>query len=252
MQKSRAKWKSGGETRSPHFRFAWNMSGTPEGCRRKIEALTDHCRKIGRDPNTIEKSVLIPTPLDSSNIRQQIESYLAAGMTHVLSTLIQPYDHHALRRFAQEVMPTFRQDALPGQRAEAYSSPRLVPLHPHSASHGVVSCQVHLSKPLIIRQGVLLPAGRAGGDTLMIVRLPACHTRLRLRPRLLARLREKPGCGGNRACPRRRASLALGGRMPYDAAVCVRLSLHARAQRGGPVIVLDRHGLRKGGRDGTA
>lgn len=95
----------------------WNMGGTPQACRHKIEVLTEHCRRIGRDPDTIEKSVLIAmiensvlvsTPLDSPDMRKQIEDYIAAGMTHVLFTLMQPYDRQALRRFAQEVMPAFR------------------------------------------------------------------------------------------------------------------------------------------------
>ena len=42
----------------------WNSFGTPEVFRHKIERLTDHCERIGRDPATIEKSVLLPGMFD--------------------------------------------------------------------------------------------------------------------------------------------------------------------------------------------
>ena len=40
----------------------WNAFGSPDVFRHKIAILTEHCRKIGRDPDTIEKSVLILNP----------------------------------------------------------------------------------------------------------------------------------------------------------------------------------------------
>jgi F420-dependent oxidoreductase-like protein len=107
----------------------WNSFGSPEVFRHKIAVLTAHCRKIGRDPETIEKSVLLQMTLtddteakrralgnessgmlagNPSEIRQQIEQYVAVGVTHLMISLTAPYDMTALRRFATEVMPAFR------------------------------------------------------------------------------------------------------------------------------------------------
>lgn len=86
----------------------WNTFGSPEECRHKVAVLTDHCRRAGRDPATIEKSVLAMTSLADQGIRKQVEDYIAAGITHVVFSVGAPYDRQALQRFAQEVMPAFR------------------------------------------------------------------------------------------------------------------------------------------------
>jgi F420-dependent oxidoreductase-like protein len=107
----------------------WNSFGSPEVFRHKIVVLTAHCRTIGRDPDTIEKSVLLQMTLtddaeakrrafeneswgmlagNPTEIRQQIEQYVAVGVTHLMISLPAPYDLTALRRFASEVMPAFR------------------------------------------------------------------------------------------------------------------------------------------------
>lgn len=107
----------------------WNSFGSPEVFQRKIAILTEHCRKIGRDPETIEKSVLLQMTLtddpettrrareneswgmlagSSTEIQQQIQRYVAVGVTHIIISLAAPYDYAALHRFAAEVMPAFR------------------------------------------------------------------------------------------------------------------------------------------------
>lgn len=107
----------------------WNSFGSPEVFRQKIAVLTGHCRKVGRDPETIEKSVLLQMTLtddpeaarralqdeswgmlagSSAEIRRQIERYIAVGVTHIIISLPAPYDYAALRRFAAEVVPAFR------------------------------------------------------------------------------------------------------------------------------------------------
>ena len=107
----------------------WNSFGSPEVFQRKIAVLTEHCRKAGRDPETIEKSVLLQMTLtddpetarralkdeswgmlagSSAEIRQQIERYIAVGVTHIIISLSPPYDYATLRRFAAEVVPAFR------------------------------------------------------------------------------------------------------------------------------------------------
>jgi alkanesulfonate monooxygenase SsuD/methylene tetrahydromethanopterin reductase-like flavin-dependent oxidoreductase (luciferase family) len=107
----------------------WNSFGSPEVFQRKIAVLTEHCRKLGRDPETIEKSVLLQMTLTDepetarraleneswgmlagspAEIQQQIRRYVAVGVTHIIISLAAPYDYAALRRFAAEVMPAFR------------------------------------------------------------------------------------------------------------------------------------------------
>ena len=107
----------------------WNAFGSPEVFQKKIAILAEHCRKIGRDPDTIEKSVLLQMTMtddpetkrkvlenegwgmlvgNPAEIRRQIERYVEVGVTHIIISLSAPYDYEALRRFTAEVMPTFR------------------------------------------------------------------------------------------------------------------------------------------------
>jgi F420-dependent oxidoreductase-like protein len=109
----------------------WNSFGSPAVFAHKIVALTEHCRKIGRDPDTIEKSVLLQLTLtddqetkrkaqedeswgmlvgNPDEVRQQIERYVAVGVTHIVVSVSAPYDRAALHSFAGEVMPAFRKE----------------------------------------------------------------------------------------------------------------------------------------------
>ena len=118
----------------------WNSFGSPEVFRGKIGVLRQHCQRIGRDVEEIEKSVLISLvlsddrtavervlqgsaarmnmPLEEMRARSlagtrreiisQIEAFVEAGVTHFILMLAAPYDRAALRRFAEEIMPHFR------------------------------------------------------------------------------------------------------------------------------------------------
>jgi len=107
----------------------WNSFGSPDVFARKITVLAEHCRKVGRDPDTIEKSVLLQLTLtddpeakrkagedenrgmlvgNPDDVCQQIERYVAVGVTHLVISVSAPYDRAALHRFAREVMPAFR------------------------------------------------------------------------------------------------------------------------------------------------
>ena len=97
----------------------WNSFGSPAVFQRKIAVLTEHCHKVGRDPDAIEKSVLLQMTLTDdpeakrraledeswgmlagspAEICQQIERYIAVGVTHLMISLSAPYDYAALRR----------------------------------------------------------------------------------------------------------------------------------------------------------
>jgi F420-dependent oxidoreductase-like protein len=118
---------------------AWNSFGSPEVFRRKIAILADHCRAAGRDVERIEKSVLLPASLEEraevwepmvqgyamyqgispeearswmllgrpDAVAEQIERYLAVGVTHFILQL-NLFNFDVMPRFAAEVMPFFR------------------------------------------------------------------------------------------------------------------------------------------------
>ncbi len=90
----------------------WNTFGTPEIFRHKIARLDAHCRDLGRDPATIEKSVLVSTansagPFELSDARRQIDEYVAAGVTHIIFS-VKPADRGWVRRFAKEIIPAYK------------------------------------------------------------------------------------------------------------------------------------------------
>jgi F420-dependent oxidoreductase-like protein len=118
---------------------AWNSFGSPAVFRRKIEILAGYCREEGRDVERIEKSVLVPVSLAEDPaatepmvqgyamyqgippeqarewmllgkpeaVIQQIERFLAVGVTHVILQL-NLFNLDVMARFAAEVMPAFR------------------------------------------------------------------------------------------------------------------------------------------------
>jgi len=88
----------------------WNSFGTPDVFRHKIARLTDHCERIGRDPATIEKSVLLSGAFAIGEARQQIDEYVAAGVTHLIFSLSasNSADRQFVRRFAEEIIPAYK------------------------------------------------------------------------------------------------------------------------------------------------
>jgi F420-dependent oxidoreductase-like protein len=132
----------------------WNVpSLTPDDIAAKNKVLEEACRKIGRNCAEIERSVLTPLyikadpaevqPLleliakqnkvsieqarktilvgDPAAIRQQLQAYIDAGVTHFIINLRRPglYDREGVRMFAKEVMPAFRKG---GSQQSAVSS----------------------------------------------------------------------------------------------------------------------------------
>jgi alkanesulfonate monooxygenase SsuD/methylene tetrahydromethanopterin reductase-like flavin-dependent oxidoreductase (luciferase family) len=121
----------------------WNAGGLGiEELGGKIAILEEHCSRIGRDGNDIEKTYLTPLYLrsnpseverlltqipqvqtlsieqmramilagDVAAVQRQLQAYLDLGITHVIIALRRPgfYDREGLRLFAREVMPAFR------------------------------------------------------------------------------------------------------------------------------------------------
>ncbi len=85
----------------------WNSFGTPDVFRHKIARLQDHCERIGRDPATIEKSVLLSGLFALNEARREIDAYAAAGVTHLIFS-VSPTDRDFIRRFAKEIIPVYK------------------------------------------------------------------------------------------------------------------------------------------------
>ncbi|MDX6561167.1 MAG: hypothetical protein QOD65_981 [Gaiellales bacterium] len=72
----------------------WNCYGTPAEMAHKNAILDEHCASIGRDPDEIERTVLLED--DEATLA---EDYHKAGMTHLIVTLSAPrYDVAELER----------------------------------------------------------------------------------------------------------------------------------------------------------
>jgi F420-dependent oxidoreductase-like protein len=118
----------------------WNaVSGVdPDGIRERRAIIQAECQRIGRTPCPADVSVLLPlvaitkVPLagpvvrlgaravvkkevarsilaDSPDtIRDRIREYADAGVSEIILSLRPPFDRDLLRRFAEEIMPSFR------------------------------------------------------------------------------------------------------------------------------------------------
>jgi hypothetical protein len=58
----------------------WNGFGDPDTARRKCAVLDDHCRRLGRDPAAIERSI---GGIDENRLTL-LDDYVAAGVTHFI------------------------------------------------------------------------------------------------------------------------------------------------------------------------
>lgn len=109
----------------------WNVPFTPPDVyRHKVQVLTDHCERLGRDPAAIEKSVNLTLAWSDDELRERfggmidwirpsalmgstaamvdrLGEYADAGADWVMVALRAPFDVDGLDRFAAEVMPAF-------------------------------------------------------------------------------------------------------------------------------------------------
>lgn len=118
----------------------WNTFGSPELFRHKIEVLREHCAAVGRSFDDIEiswagaalvtdsseeKNELLQrfsaafgiTPEQyergalvgpASEVRDRIARFIDVGVTHFIPIANTPFNHESIRRFAEEVIPSFR------------------------------------------------------------------------------------------------------------------------------------------------
>jgi F420-dependent oxidoreductase-like protein len=85
----------------------WNFAGGPvDQFRHKLAVLEEHCRAVGRDPATIEKSIQLPVAYDDlPGYIASTREYIAAGANHIIFNLRAPYPAGIIERLAEEVVP---------------------------------------------------------------------------------------------------------------------------------------------------
>jgi len=118
----------------------WNTFGSPATFRHKIAVLRGHCAAVGRNFDEIEvswagaslitdsqqeKDELLSrfaaafgiTPEEyaqgalvgsASEVRDRIAEFVEVGVTHFIPIANTPFNHQSIRRFAEEIIPTFR------------------------------------------------------------------------------------------------------------------------------------------------
>ena len=88
----------------------WNFGGgTVDEFRHKVEVLTEHGRAVGRDPDSIEKSIQLMTNYDDlGDLVARTRDFVAAGANHIIFNLRWPYPEGIVERLAQEVVPQVR------------------------------------------------------------------------------------------------------------------------------------------------
>ena len=75
----------------------WNGFGPPERYTHKNAVLDEWCRKVGRDPSTIERTVMY-----SASDQHGPDAYLAAGAQHLIVSVSSPFDLSPIERVLQE------------------------------------------------------------------------------------------------------------------------------------------------------
>lgn len=74
----------------------WNGFGPPSAWRSKNAVLDEWCRRVGRDPAAIERTVAI-----GAGDAQQADEYVAAGATHLIYGLGAPFDLAPVERLLE-------------------------------------------------------------------------------------------------------------------------------------------------------
>ncbi|HET8776180.1 MAG TPA: LLM class F420-dependent oxidoreductase, partial [Candidatus Limnocylindria bacterium] len=84
----------------------------PEFVRGKLDVLREHCERVGRRYEDIEKSVLTGVNLDEEDPAATVERFSAlaeAGAEHIILSVRGVADASRLERIASEVFPKLRE-----------------------------------------------------------------------------------------------------------------------------------------------
>jgi probable F420-dependent oxidoreductase len=72
----------------------WNLVGKPGEFKQKNDVLDNWCQKLGRNPNEVERTVLI-TDLSDLDV---LDDYVQAGAEHLILGLSEPWDFTAVEK----------------------------------------------------------------------------------------------------------------------------------------------------------
>lgn len=91
----------------------WNSGAAPDVYARKLTVLQQHCADVGRDFNSIVKTVQIelPPPTDATTTKQTIDrlrQYTDLGVSHLMLDFGVVKDPDVVRRIGEDVLATFR------------------------------------------------------------------------------------------------------------------------------------------------
>ena len=85
----------------------WNFAGGPvDQFQHKLAVLEEHCRAVGRDFASIDKSIQVAVTYDDlPGYVATLREYIAAGANHIILNLRAPYPAGIVERLAEEVVP---------------------------------------------------------------------------------------------------------------------------------------------------
>jgi alkanesulfonate monooxygenase SsuD/methylene tetrahydromethanopterin reductase-like flavin-dependent oxidoreductase (luciferase family) len=73
----------------------------------KDEMVRRMAEAFGAPPEQVAPGMLVGSV---EEVRDRIATYIDAGVTHFITIMNAPFDHDSIRRFAEEVIPSFRHD----------------------------------------------------------------------------------------------------------------------------------------------
>jgi alkanesulfonate monooxygenase SsuD/methylene tetrahydromethanopterin reductase-like flavin-dependent oxidoreductase (luciferase family) len=88
------------------------MSRTAEDFREKNARLTQHCKAIGRDPDTLERlAAILVNPSDSAfrQARETAQGFIEAGATHIVLNISAFYPEEIVPRLIDEIIKPLKQ-----------------------------------------------------------------------------------------------------------------------------------------------
>lgn len=84
----------------------WNfVGGSIDVFKHKNEVLDNHCAAIGRDPETIRRSIQVMVDPDNMKATNDfMQPYIEAGASHIILNLRYPYPQGVVHRMAEEII----------------------------------------------------------------------------------------------------------------------------------------------------
>ena len=87
----------------------WNMAnGTADEFRVKSAKLDEHCRAVGRDPASIERSIQFLPDAMQGDIVHRARDFIASGATHLIFSVATPYSAKHVQTLWREIVEPLR------------------------------------------------------------------------------------------------------------------------------------------------